>query len=348
MFITWFLLAPIGFILARFLKKFTWWFNAHRILMSIVTLLCLIGFALGVKGSPTHFDHFHKVLGLLIFIMSLAQPIIGVLADRLFDPNRDKVPIFPDKIHWVLGWVTIFCGMLNIAIGLGYYSGTKKWVLAIYIVLFIIYVCALVGYSVFRIFRPLDDIGHTRSPKKEKEVQFNSATPTPEPVKQLNQGNRPAPIPGQRASPSPGSTIKPNTTPSPNPNFGSPAPNPNFGTPPRIPPKLNQQAPDTNHNPIYDQSYAEQDGSYNQNYDQSYDQNYNQNYEQSYDQNYDQNSYTEQPYEETTYTAPQPNRPPPIPGKRATPPVKSSRPLPPPAPTKGGSFPVKRALPPRT
>jgi len=30
--------------------------------------------------------------------VTLAQPVLGIVADKLFDPKRTKTPFFPDKV----------------------------------------------------------------------------------------------------------------------------------------------------------------------------------------------------------------------------------------------------------
>lgn len=37
----------------------------------------------------------HSILGLIVVILGAVQPILGTIADRLFDPNRKKTPVFP-------------------------------------------------------------------------------------------------------------------------------------------------------------------------------------------------------------------------------------------------------------
>jgi hypothetical protein len=68
------------------------------------------------------------------------QPFMGLLADRLFDPKRKKVPVFPDQVHWwigrvvmVLAVVTIFLGINqfipNVYVAFILYGGTKTIIL---------------------------------------------------------------------------------------------------------------------------------------------------------------------------------------------------------------------------
>jgi hypothetical protein len=44
----------------------------------------------------------HQVIGTIIFALTMAQPFIGLIADRLFDPSRSKVPAQDQVGHLVL------------------------------------------------------------------------------------------------------------------------------------------------------------------------------------------------------------------------------------------------------
>jgi len=156
MFIAWFGLAPFGFILARFLKQFPWWFNAHRIIMSVAMATSIAAFGVIVYEVPhgEHFNNGHKIIGLIVFIIGVAQPVIGFLADKFFDPNRKAVPIFPDMIHWILGWFSIILGMINIILGLILYPYTKRAVLVVYCIGAALVFTGCVGFAIFRLMKP--------------------------------------------------------------------------------------------------------------------------------------------------------------------------------------------------
>jgi len=121
MFLVWALAIPITSFIARYLKSQLGhaWFEIHRIVNGVAILLQVAAFVLAVIFvEGLHFDNVHKIIGLIVFILGTVQPILGTIADRLFDPNRESAPIFPDKIHWVVGWLSIFAGLVNIPLGL--------------------------------------------------------------------------------------------------------------------------------------------------------------------------------------------------------------------------------------
>jgi len=159
MFIAWYCIAPFGFFLARFMKMFSWWFQVHRAIMFVAMLTMLAGFGVIVAETTTHFDTEHKIIGLIVVIMGFAQPIIGFLADKFFDPNRKGTPIFPDKTHWVVGWVSITLGMINIILGLILYGNASSALITAYCVIAGITFAFCVGFAIFRLIKPADD-GH--------------------------------------------------------------------------------------------------------------------------------------------------------------------------------------------
>jgi len=158
MFIAWFLIAPVGFIFARFLKAFPWWFNAHRISMGVAMATQICGFGVIVHEvqsvSGPHFSSAHEVIGLIVFILGVSQPVIGFLADKLFNPERKSIPIFPDKTHWFLGWISITLGMINIILGLILYPNTKRGTLIAYCFFAALVFSGIVGFAIFRIIKP--------------------------------------------------------------------------------------------------------------------------------------------------------------------------------------------------
>jgi hypothetical protein len=125
MFVVWSVAIPFTSFVARYLKGQLGkaWFEIHRITNGVAMLVQLAAFILAVIFSPNnHFNTTHKIIGLIVFILGTVQPILGTIADRLFDPNRDGVPIFPDRVHWIIGWLSLGLGLANIVLGLEAYG----------------------------------------------------------------------------------------------------------------------------------------------------------------------------------------------------------------------------------
>jgi len=164
MFITWFGIAPwAGYLLAHFFKKkFSWWFQAHRAIMFFAMLLQLAAFGIAIKyvGPGNHFNDTHKIIGLIVVILGTSQPVIGFLADKLFDPSRAATPFFPDKTHWLLGWISITLGMINIILGLIEYGYTAYGVIVAYCVLAAVSFTFLFAGYFIKLFRDGGSEGH--------------------------------------------------------------------------------------------------------------------------------------------------------------------------------------------
>eukprot|EP01119_Soliformovum_irregulare_P008400 TRINITY_DN21518_c0_g1_i1.p1 TRINITY_DN21518_c0_g1~~TRINITY_DN21518_c0_g1_i1.p1 ORF type:complete len:366 (-),score=108.36 TRINITY_DN21518_c0_g1_i1:53-1150(-) len=131
MFFAWGLLLPLGSGIARWAKKFGWWFNIHRLLQSVGVLATVAAFVIAVEFSTSHFDTPHKIIGLTVLCLALIQPPMGILADKWFSLNRDGTPIFPDYTHWLFGWSAVILGLINVAIGLFVFYGNKYVALVI-------------------------------------------------------------------------------------------------------------------------------------------------------------------------------------------------------------------------
>jgi len=159
MFIAWSILIPIASIIARYFKRHSWWFNVHRLLNGIACMIIIIGFILAIDFWPApHFTLLHTILGLLIVLLAVVQPILGTFADKWFDPERKGTPLFPDITHWIFGWVSILAGLTNVAIGLNDY-GVSLQLLYGYIVWAGIVGATLLVFFLYHLIVKTDD-GH--------------------------------------------------------------------------------------------------------------------------------------------------------------------------------------------
>jgi len=160
MFFCWAVFIPFGSIVARYLKKYSWWFNVHRLVNSFAMMLLVIAFILAVDFQSTHFNTIHPILGLIVVTLGLSQPVIGTVADKWFSLEREGVPIFPDRTHLILGYITLLAGITNIAIGLNDFGAPNGLFIA-YIVYGAVIVTAMLLFAIFRlIVPPKDGPGH--------------------------------------------------------------------------------------------------------------------------------------------------------------------------------------------
>jgi len=72
--------------------------------------------------------------------LGLFNPIVGILADIMFKPDRKYTPIFPDILHRAIGYILIVTSFVVVYLGLdlivankGFYAGVSIW-LALYVI----------------------------------------------------------------------------------------------------------------------------------------------------------------------------------------------------------------------
>jgi hypothetical protein len=107
------------------------WFHAATQLLAVT--LTLVAFVLiTVYTRKLHLPQFrsqggHRIIGLIVFILSIIQPILGGLNVYMYNPKRTRIPIFPDQIHRFNGGILALLALANIWLGLSLYC-VKLWV----------------------------------------------------------------------------------------------------------------------------------------------------------------------------------------------------------------------------
>jgi len=170
MFTAWGILVVVAMFLARFFKSLGKpWFWLHIALNSAGILLYLIAFILVLvaisNDSETHFIRdtstdsgaslfmAHAWIGLIVMIAGVAQPFIGYLADKKFDPKREGAPIWPDMTHWWIGRGAIIMALINIYLGIfvidGLY-GTVLWTQVVYGIWFGLIIFIYIGLAAYQ------------------------------------------------------------------------------------------------------------------------------------------------------------------------------------------------------
>ncbi|HEV7382450.1 MAG TPA: cytochrome b561 domain-containing protein [Dyadobacter sp.] len=118
MVIAWCALLFTGSFFSRYLKIVTTaWFKIHVALQTVGVALVLAGFIIIFIAQGGFNLGAHQVIGIIIFGLTMAQPFIGLIADRLFDPSRSKVPA-QDQIHWWVGRFLLIIAVVNIFLGI--------------------------------------------------------------------------------------------------------------------------------------------------------------------------------------------------------------------------------------
>jgi hypothetical protein len=122
MIVGWTLFLYTGIYVARYMKGVTVkWFVIHVVFQSIGVAAVLAGFIIIFVTLGVQVIGVHQLFGLFVFIFTELQPFVGLLADRLYDPGRKKVPVFPDQIHWWIGRITMLLAAVTIFLGINQY-----------------------------------------------------------------------------------------------------------------------------------------------------------------------------------------------------------------------------------
>jgi len=118
MMFVWVLLITSTTYLARFLKDIGHaWFLIHRILNSISVIISLAAWIEIIVLLGYYRAGGHHILGTIIIAFSLVQPVLGFLANKFYKPDREKTPIFPDRIHIQLGRLFILASFVQVYLG---------------------------------------------------------------------------------------------------------------------------------------------------------------------------------------------------------------------------------------
>lgn len=157
-FFAWGILLPIGSFIARYKKcdMGVWWFRAHvgiQIFGSVLTFISFIIIASALGTSNPHFASTHAICGLIMLILTLGQNFIGAYSHFVYNPNRKKVPVFPDRIHGIFGLATLMFGFITIFLGFDFYNvNLGAWLLGGQCLLF-----AVTGALVYEFFDGKED-----------------------------------------------------------------------------------------------------------------------------------------------------------------------------------------------
>lgn len=138
MFVSWSILVPAATFLPRFFKYIGHkWFILHAWVFNLIAVAATIAaFGIILKFIPQGFIipnpyyESHAWIGLIIIGTSVFQGLVGWLADRKFDPNREKLPIFPDRTHQIIGYSLIALAAINIGLGMNVYGLSSNWFIA--------------------------------------------------------------------------------------------------------------------------------------------------------------------------------------------------------------------------
>jgi hypothetical protein len=128
MFTAWNVLTPLGIAFPRYFKKCftnpTTWFRVHRGLQSsaVLTALTAVGLAIASTPAGTHFSIPHTVLGLVVIILAIIQPVLGILRPHKADGSKGEVTtqarIYWEHTHRSLGYLLQILAIVSCFLGL--------------------------------------------------------------------------------------------------------------------------------------------------------------------------------------------------------------------------------------
>lgn len=152
--VAWALLVPVAIIVARFYKDTlgVWWFRLHAALLTLCLAMTVAGFGMAVWFTRVHFsgaNATHKIAGLAITISTVLQCLLGIVADRLWTPQRAATPAVPDKLHWWYGRVLALAALANCFLGLIAYEAGFAW----YVLVGVVWGALLVWGAVMQFVR---------------------------------------------------------------------------------------------------------------------------------------------------------------------------------------------------
>jgi hypothetical protein len=80
-------------------------------------------------------------------IVSVLQPLLGKIADYMYDESRKQVPFFPDILHWIVGWILITFGLVTIITGLLEYG--NDGLVVVYSLYFALLIIGFFGFALY-------------------------------------------------------------------------------------------------------------------------------------------------------------------------------------------------------
>lgn len=119
--VAWGVLAPAGFVVARYYKHKDWWLTAHENLQkaAVSGAVPLAAVAFAGRGEGGHFSRPHATIGIIAMLCVLVQVALGLLTEKGLHWFA------ADRWHWIVrhghrytGRALILTGIVNIFYGL--------------------------------------------------------------------------------------------------------------------------------------------------------------------------------------------------------------------------------------
>jgi dopamine beta-monooxygenase len=182
----WLFFFPIGIIIASCFKNYFnadgQWFKYHKICNSIGIFCIFVGVSTSIAsvGEEDHFNTPHKILGMIVFIFTLCQPINAYI--RPSHEKKSKGRWIWEFVHKSIGRSTFLLAIINCILGVivvrsNYFS--NPLIIIIIIILFIISMVILFIY--YKMYGPFNGKNNT---SKSSSVAIVVEMPTAIPVQE--------------------------------------------------------------------------------------------------------------------------------------------------------------------
>ncbi|XP_054799837.1 cytochrome b561 domain-containing protein At2g30890-like [Prosopis cineraria] len=134
-------LMPVGILAIRLSnngganqRRFRMIFYVHAILQKVAVIVATVGAIMSIKNFNNAFNNNHQRVGVALYGIIWLQALLGIFRPRRGSKRR-SVWFF---LHWILGTVISFLGILNVYIGLQAYQEKTSKSIRIWNILFTI------------------------------------------------------------------------------------------------------------------------------------------------------------------------------------------------------------------
>lgn len=179
MMLGWMVFPALGIYVARYLKRLmdVWWFYLHILFMMFAGVLIVFGMSILAITGPFMWQlSAHGVMGCVVAGLFVFNFFLGIVIDRLWDPDRLHVPI-QDKIHWWIGRCVPILGIVTIGFGIFQLDSSYNrlpWLIC-FVILIVLNIILFFLNPIYNLIKNIiKGINERRGAKKEGEGDCDS------------------------------------------------------------------------------------------------------------------------------------------------------------------------------
>jgi hypothetical protein len=147
----WGVAIPVGALVARMLRHLgPVWFQAHRGIQSAGLVLVIVGFGIALGTAKQHFQSGHAILGLIVILLGLLQPLNALFRPHPGTPNRWLFNL----AHLGTGYSALILSLINVFLGLKLANAVKGLVILAIVWYSLVVLSFLIGQFVLVPKRP--------------------------------------------------------------------------------------------------------------------------------------------------------------------------------------------------